>query len=79
MFKKIKTLKNNNALLTQRNMDLNKFCVKLQQENNELTGKNMDLEHQCIMLGEQLAEKKKECKELKRILTVNKISYKKEK
>lgn len=78
MFSKKKILKHNNDVLFKRNTELNKFCMELQIKLNNVHEINTELENQLVTLGEELKEKKKECKRLKTLLTKNNIEYRKE-
>ena len=78
MFSKKKILKHNNDVLFKRNTELNKFCMELQNNLKNTQQINIELENQLVTLGEELIEKKKECKRLKTLLTKNNIEYRKE-
>lgn len=78
MFSKKKILKHNNDVLFKRNTELNKFCMELQNNLKNIQGINTELENRLVTLGEELKEKKKECKRLKTLLTKNNIEYRKE-
>lgn len=73
-----KRLKRNNDILFKRNTELNRFCMDLQNEIKNVKEINLELESQLVALGEELDEKKKECKRLKTLLTKNNIEYRKE-
>ena len=78
MFVWKKTLIKNNKILFERNTELNKFCIELQNQVKDLREKNKELENSLVVASESLADKKKECKKLKTLLTKNNIEYRKE-
>lgn len=85
MFVRKKTLKKNNDILFKRNTELNKMNMELQRELknkerevNELKEQNRNIENELVMTSVILQDKKKEIKNLKTLLTKNKIKYRKE-
>lgn len=77
-----RTLRNNVKVLTERNLNLNKFNVELQRALRErderisdLLEKNRQIEGELVTTSEILDTKQKEVKRLKTLLTRNNIQY----
>ena len=76
--KKYEILKQNNKVLNETKMQSANKCIELQKDVIKYVEINRDLGNELDVITEKLKEKKKEISNLKRLLTKNGISYKKE-